>query len=118
MSIFIDFPDGHDTSGNGNFFAWGTHSAPFTAVTRAHLEWATGSTDRPVSMPGPGSCTWYVLFTSAPTNTNLTLTIYGQQMNTPGEVAGDSVTFKCLGHHTLFRKGAGKPAQEKPPSER
>lgn len=98
MSIRIDYPDTNDVYGDGSFFAWGDHQSPFTAVTKAVASWNGGSMERHVSTPGPGTCTWFVVFNGVPKNTTITLTIYGIKNNAPPEAVGASVQFTCVGH--------------------
>jgi hypothetical protein len=105
MGIRIDHPiPNEQVYGDGSFFCWGDHSAPFTQVTRAV---ATPQNGNPVSvnvtMAQFGTCTWYCLFTGLPTGTQIALQVYGIQNNIPGDVLGATVTFICRGH---FSAGA------------
>jgi hypothetical protein len=116
MSITVDYPGGgDDVYGNGSFKVWGTHSAPFTMVTRAKVEWSGGNfvikgTEGPF-----GDATFSFTFTNIPKGA-VTLTVYGLAGALPAtEQPGDPVNFTVRDHRARRRREKEAPREEDEP---
>ena len=99
MSVRIDHPIPGDVHGDGSFYVWGDHRAPFNTVTRVVVTWGGGTTgDVAVTMESFGTCTWYCRVTGVPRNTPATLTAYGIRDGETDDEPADNVNFVCRDH--------------------